>query len=170
MANRTYKRVSRESPLCQRMPWYYIYHHSQQHFDTSFSAGVQCPSLPISLVNGTVTGSDHTFNQTVTFSCANGYYITDQTQTVRSITLRCQANRQWSGSTPSCSGRCMTQTQTQTQTYLFRQDCRKSKVHYSRLRSCEEGREQDWKTGKSLKNKQRLKEVEGEIKRRKSVE
>ena len=37
-----------------------------------------------------------------------------------------------------------TQTQTQTQTYLFRQDCRKSKVHYlSRLRSCEEGREQD---------------------------
>ena len=35
-------------------------------------------------------------------------------------------------------------TQTQTQTYLFRQDCRKSKVHYlSRLRSCEEGREQD---------------------------
>ena len=38
------------------------------------------------------------------------------------------------------------QTQTQTQTYLFRQDCRKSKVHYlSRLRSCEEGREQDGK-------------------------
>ena len=38
------------------------------------------------------------------------------------------------------------QTQTQTQTYLFRQDCRKSKVHYlSRLRSCEEGREQEGK-------------------------
>ena len=35
-------------------------------------------------------------------------------------------------------------SQTQTQTYLFRQDCRKSKVHYlSRLRSCEDGREQD---------------------------
>ena len=44
-----------------------------------------------------------------------------------------------------CHGRRF-QTQTQTQTYLFRQDCRKSKVHYlSRLRSCEEGREQDWK-------------------------
>ena len=53
-------------------------------------------------------------------------------------------------------------TQTQTQTYLFRQDCRKSKVRYlSRLRSCEEGREQDRKLeipGNINKDRKRWKE------------
>ena len=52
--------------------------------------------------------------------------------------------------------------QTQTQTYLFRQDCRKSKVHYlSRLCSCEEGREQDGKLeipGRINKDRKRWKE------------
>ena len=53
-------------------------------------------------------------------------------------------------------------SQTQTQTYLFRQDCRKSKVHYlSGLRSCEGGREQNWKLEnlrRISKDRKRLKE------------
>ena len=68
-----------------------------------------------------------------------------------------------------CRCTFQTHTQTQTQTYLFRQDCRKSKVHYlSRLRSCEEGREQDWKLENLGRiNKDRKKKTERDWRRNK---
>ena len=60
------------------------------------------------------------------------------------------------------------QTQTQTKTHLFRQDYRKSTVsssYLSRLRSCEQGREQEGKleiAERINKDRKRWKKKEGE--------
>ena len=58
---------------------------------------VECPVLP-KLSNGSTIGSDHTFNNSVTFSCDRRFRLEGNSS------ITCQASGNWSADVPICEG------------------------------------------------------------------
>ena len=88
--------------------------HAYAHLTLTFYAvcsfsGFYCPQLPSTVANGIVIGSDKTlYNDSVTFGCNRGAYITGTIVGFRTATLTCLGNATWSEEEPTCTRKAVT--------------------------------------------------------------
>ena len=65
---------------------------------------VDCGPLSTDLENGAAAQTGVTYDQTTTYTCNAGYYITTPSQS--SLVVTCQDDGNWDGTRPTCTPVC----------------------------------------------------------------